>query len=164
MLREPRTGWTGQVGRNEQALPNEQIGIQAVDRREFLKGSAAAIVLAGVSPWLVGTTSATGGPLPTKAAFQGLVGQWFYVAGATPSPIQLVAVVDGPASTGADQFTLVFNAPAVSLTEGTFTVTPPTGDVFELFLQPGSGDGTTAATVRASFNLLQPAFTVPSCA
>ncbi|HME69042.1 MAG TPA: twin-arginine translocation signal domain-containing protein [Myxococcota bacterium] len=140
-----------------------QVGIHELDRRDFLKGSATAIILAGVSPWLVGTTSA-GGTLPTKAVFQGLVGQWFYVAGATSAPIQLVAVVDGPASSDADQFTLMFSAPGASLAEGTFTVTPPTGDAFDLFLQPQSGDGTTALTVRASFNLLQPAPVAPSCA
>ena len=133
-----------------------------LDRRDFLKGSATAIILAGVSPWLVGSTS--GGTLPTKAAFQGLVGQWFYVAAGTPAPIQLVAVVDGPASADAAQFTLIFSAPGVSLTEGTFTVTPPTGDAFDLFLQPTTGDGTAALTLRASFNLLQPAPVVPSCA
>jgi hypothetical protein len=133
-----------------------------LDRRDFLKGGATAIVLAGVSPWLVGTTSA-GGTLPTKAAFQNLVGQWFYVAGETLAPVQLVAVDEGPSSTDADQFTLIFSAPGVSLKEGTFTVTPPAGDAFLLFLQPAGMDGSTP-TLRASFNLLQPAPLVPSCA
>jgi len=133
------------------------------DRRDFLKGSAIAIILAGVSPWLVGTTSA-GTVLPTEADFQGLVGQWFHVAGATSVPVQLVAVVDGPASSGTSQFTLFFSAPGVSITEGTFTVTPPTGDAFDLFLQPTSSEGAAALTLRASFNLLQPAPAVPSCA
>jgi hypothetical protein len=150
MLREPLNG--------------TQIEIPSLDRRDFLKGSATAIILAGVSPWLVGTTSSAGGTLLSKAVFQGLVGQWFSVAGANPSPIQLVAVVDGPTSADTDQFTLVFSAPGVSLTEGTFTVTPPTGDAFELFLQPETGDGATTPTVRASFNLLQPAPIAPSCA
>ena len=140
-----------------------QVGVQGFDRRDFLKGSTTAIILAGVSPWLVGTTSA-GGTLPTKAVFQGLVGQWFYVAGASSAPIQLVAVVDGPASADADQFTLIFSAPGVALAEGTFTVTPPTGDAFDLFLQPASDDGATTLTLRASFNLIQLAPVVPSCA
>jgi len=140
-----------------------QTGIHDLDRRDFLKGTATAIILAGVSPWLVGSTSA-GGTLPTEATFQGLVGQWFYLSGTTPAPIQLVAVVDGPASADTNQFTLIFSAPGVSLAEGTFTVTPPTGDAFDLFLQPTTGDGTSALTLRASFNLLEVDPAAPSCA
>jgi hypothetical protein len=133
------------------------------DRREFLKGSATAIILAGVSPWLVGTTTASS-TLPSEAAFQGLVGQWFYVAGSTSVPIQLVAVDDDVSSGETNQFTLFFSAPSGSLAEGTFTVTPPTGDAFGLFLQPTASDGAAALTLRASFNLLQPAPIAPSCA
>ena len=133
------------------------------DRRDFLKGSATAIILAGVSPWLVGTTSASG-TLPTEADFQGLVGQWFWVAGSSSIPVQLMAVVDGPSSTESSQFTLLFSAPTGALAEGTFTVTPPTGDPFDLFLQPTTGEGSAALTLRASFNLLQPAPIAPSCA
>ena len=118
---------------------------------------------AGVSPWLVGTTSASG-TLPTEADFQGRVGQWFYVAGSSSVPMQLMAVVDGPTSIEASQFTLFFSAPTGAIEEGTFTVTPPTGDPFDLFLQPTTGEGNAALTLRASFNLLQPAPVVPSCA
>jgi len=141
---------------------NAQVGAHVLDRRRFLKGSATAIILAGFAPWLVGSTSSPGGSLPTKAAFQALVGQWFHVAGSTPVSVQLVAVVAGPASLEADQFTLVFSAPGGSLAEGTFAVTPPEGDAFDLFLQPDDGDG-TGARVFASFNLLQPSPVMPSC-
>jgi len=142
---------------------NRSAQIHGFDRRDFLKGSATAIILAGVSPWLVGTTSASG-TLPTEADFQGRVGQWFYVAGSSSVPMQLMAVVDGPTSIEASQFTLFFSAPTGAIEEGTFTVTPPTGDPFDLFLQPTTGEGNAVLTLRASFNLLQPAPVVPSCA
>jgi hypothetical protein len=142
--------------------PHGSAQVHGFDRRGFLKGSATAIILAGVSPWLVGTT-AGGGSLLTEAVFQGLVGQWFHVASTTSVPVQLVAVVDGPASADSSQFTLFFSAPGASIPEGTFSVTPPTGDVFDLFLQPIS-NGTAPLTLRASFNLLLPTPTAPACA
>src|SRR5215831_7698647 len=98
--------------------PHGDAQVHGFGRREFLKGSATAIILAGVSPWLAGTTAS--GTLSSEAAFQGLVGQWFYVAGTTSVPMQLMAVVDDASSTETSQFTLFFSAPSGSLAEGTF--------------------------------------------
>jgi hypothetical protein len=137
---------------------------QGLDRRAFLKSGAAAIVMAGVAPWLIGSSSTAASSPFTKAQFQALVGQWFHVAGPSWQAVQLVAVQDGPVSPRADQFDVIFRGAAnAPVSEGLHTVAPPTGASFDLFLQP-TGVDRAGTNVRASFNILLPGPVVPSCA
>jgi hypothetical protein len=131
------------------------------DRREVLTGSTAAILLAGLSPWLV--AGAPPGAGFTREGFAALTGQWFHVDASGWESARLVAVVDGAAARSTEQFTLVFRtASGRALPEGTYTLAPPTGDPFPLFLQPARGSAVDA-TLLASFSLL-PALPFAGCA
>lgn len=128
----------------------------ALDRREFLKGGAAALVFAGVSPWLVGASAGgASGPF-TRAEYEAFIGQWFQVGGPTGVSLQLVAVEDGPASPVLEQYTLRFRSgPGATLEEGTYEVSPPAGSALPMFLQPGAHDG-AEPRVHASFAGFRP--------
>jgi hypothetical protein len=134
----------------------QRIPGSALDRREFLKGGAAALVVAGVSPWLVGA-SAGGTSAPfTRAEYEAFTGQWFQVGGPAGVPLQLVAVEDGPASAVLDQYTLRFRGgPGATLEEGTYEVSPPSGSPLPMFLQPGGYDG-SEPRLHASFVEFRP--------
>jgi len=130
-----------------------------MDRRDFLKTSGAALISAMLGPFVIGSGSAPSVDGPSREKFAALLGTWFGLAPLSGS-LQLVALNDGRASRRLDQFTLVFRAGnAASLREGVYSLTAETGEVFELFLQPG-GDGRSHAAV---FNLLRP-LTIASCA
>lgn len=135
-----------------------------MDRREFLEGSTAAVVTLGLSPWLIaGSPSLDSGALG-KADFEALLHSWFHVGAPLTGwhSVELVAVRDDGTNARTEQFTLVFRgAPALELAEDTYTVSPPLGDEFDLFLQPMGGDA-SGATFAARFSLLRPL--APSCA
>lgn len=134
-----------------------------MDRRDFLKSGVAVLVTAGLSPWLVASSGAPAGAGGfSKAEFQALLHTWFHVGGPAWQPMELVDVRDGLPSLRAEQFTLVFRgSPVAPLDEGTYTVAPPQGSAFELFLQPAGGDA-AGPTYAATFSLLQAQG--PSCA
>jgi hypothetical protein len=135
---------------------------RGLDRRDFLKGSAAAVVLAGVAPWLSAASAGSGSSVFSEAYFQGLLDAWFQVDGGALPSLQLVAVHGGPATSRLDQFTVVFLGDASqSLAEGVHALAPPSGDAFALFLQPAA-ETAAGPTYRASFSLLQPM--APACA
>lgn len=134
-----------------------------MDRREFLKGSTAAVVTIGLSPWLIASTGvATGGPL-RKADFEALLHTWFHVGGDANGwqSVELVSVRDDGTTPRTEQFSLLFRgSPSLDLAEGTHTVAPESGDAFELYLQPGAANG----DLVARFSLLRPEMLAPSCA
>lgn len=131
-------------------------------RREFLKGSTAAVVTIGLSPWLIASTGpGAGGPL-RKADFEALLHTWFHVGDTQAGwqAVELVAVRDDGTNARTEQFTLVFQGGAsLDLAEGMQTVAPPAGDAFPLFLQPG-GEG----AVVARFSLFRPESLAAGCA
>lgn len=134
----------------------QRIPGHALDRREFLKGGAAALVVAGVSPWLVGASSGGMSAPFTRAEYEAFTGQWFQVGGPTGVPLQLVAVEDGPASPVLEQYTLRFRGgPGAALEEGTYEVSPPSGSALPMFLQ-SSGHVGAEPRLRASFVEIRP--------
>jgi hypothetical protein len=159
-MEEPRRVRNGRAGR--EGCDGSATDGRGLDRRDFLKGSAAAIVLAGVAPWLAGAGSGTGAGGFSEAYFQGLLDEWFQVDGGAVPSVQLVGVQGGPRNARADQFTVVFLGGASQpLAEGVHALAPPAGDAFALFLQRAADTG-AGPTYRASFSLLRPM--APACA
>lgn len=128
----------------------------ALGRREFLKGGTAAIVVTGLSPWLLASSAGDATSHLGRAEFEGFVGQWFQAGGATGEPLQLVAIHDGPASARVEQYTLVFRSGrGAALEEGIYEMSPPSGGDVEMFLQPG-GEVEGEPRMRASFAVFRP--------
>ena len=128
-----------------------------MDRREFLKGSSAAVVAIGLSPWLIAGTSATGGGALSQADYEALENSWFHVGSADEGwqLLELVNVRDDGSNARAEQWSVFFRGdPGMQLDEGLHTLVPPDGSELELFLQPAGDDG-TGTFFAARFNRLR---------
>ena len=131
-------------------------------RREFLKASSAALVAAGLAPFLLGSApESIAGNGFDQAKFETLLHTWFRLrSGGT---MELVAVGNGIPSSRTEQFTLLFRDPASTpRAEGTYEMTTAEGEALSLFLEP-TGTDAPGATHRAAFSLLRP-LSVASCA
>jgi len=129
-------------------------------RRRFLKGSVAAIGLAGVGPVVFFTS-----PRPvwagdfgsfSKARFEALRGGWFHVDGGMWESMQLVEVRDERASPRVEQFSIRFRAsPHSELEADTYPVACDDGSSFALYIEP-AGDDVDGRYYVASFSLIRP--------
>ena len=128
-----------------------------MDRREFLKGSTAAVVAIGLSPWLIAGTSAMGGGALSQADYEALRNSWFHVGSAAEGwqSLELVNVRDDGSNARAEQWSVFFRGdPGTELSEGVHTLVPPDGSELELFLQP-AGDDASSPLFAARFNRLR---------
>jgi hypothetical protein len=102
-------------------------------RRDFMLG-ATAVALA---PFVLGSTSGSAAELYSRAYFEARVARWFRLE--SGAYLELVEVVDGPASTTHDQFRVVFRGdPRDAMTEGTYPLLSEDQDSLALFLQSGA--------------------------
>lgn len=124
-------------------------------RRRFLKTSTGALVVAGTAPvaWFSGpgSASAAGVDPYSRARFEELLGEWVHVDTGAWQSMQVVAVEDGPADPQVDQFSVVLSG-GESVEPGTYAISSPDGEEFELYLQPSGGEG----EVRAEFSQIRP--------
>ena len=138
------------------------VATQAMDRRDFLKTSGAALVAAMLGPFVIGSGSGQSVDGPSRDKFAALLGTWFGLAPAS-GWLQLVALNDGPTSRLTEQFTLVFRSPSAAvLPEGVYQLTAAeTREAFEVFLQAADGVGADRYYAGV-FNLLRP-LSIASC-
>jgi uncharacterized protein DUF6916 len=128
-----------------------------MDRREFLKGSTAAVVAIGLSPWLIAGTSATGAGTLSQADYEALRNSWFHVGSPEEGwqTLELVNVRDDGSNARAEQWSVFFRGdPGTELSEGLHTLVPPDGSELDLFLQPAGEDG-SSPLFAARFNRLR---------
>jgi hypothetical protein len=129
-----------------------------MERRGFLKGGTAALVLAGFAPVaLFGGKTARGAASDfTKAWFDARTGEWFYIDAGSWQSVELVEVVGSNASPRLDQFTVTFRgSPNAEIQEGTYEVAPPDGASFQLLVQPAGSDA-NGSYCSASFSVFKP--------
>lgn len=122
-----------------------------MERREFVKGSLAAVMVLGFSPeHLLGAEvgSRKGG----QAWFEARQGTGFRIVGTggRRTRVRLAEVRPYPSAGELEQFDVVLRGAVGTVEEGTYAVLPEDGDPLLLFLQP-SGEG----ALTASFSLLQ---------
>jgi len=127
-------------------------------RRSFLKSGTLVVVAAGAGPVLVfGGRPARGeSEAFTRAQFEALVDQWFYVDDGAHPTLELIRVDDGPTAAGLEQFTAVFRGPAGSqLTDAQHVLRLEGADALSLHLAPAGSDAEGSYFV-AAFSLQQP--------
>jgi uncharacterized protein DUF6916 len=130
-----------------------------LNRRELVSGLAGLAVL-GSRGWPAFAAPARRKRVSiegrlSKAVFLALLGDTFTIrAGSDVLSMQLAQVDDGPASSVAEQFTLVFRGPTEPvLVDGSYAVSHPTAGNTVIFLQP-SGQDARHIYYEAAFNLL----------
>ena len=124
-------------------------------RRRFLKTSTGALVFAGATPvvWFSGSRRASASDVDpySREHFEALLGEWVHVDTGSWQSMQVVAVEDGPADARVDQFSVVLSGGA-SVEPGTYAVSTPDGEEFQLYLQPSADEG----DARAQFGQIRP--------
>ena len=129
-----------------------------MQRRDFLKASASALVLA---PFVIAGVGAGGSDPYSRAFFTSRIGTWFDAGDARS--LQLLSVDAGPASAQLDQFTLSFRGdPREALGDGAVALHAESGEQLELFLQRRT-DASDGSRFAASFSLVRP-LSAASCA
>jgi hypothetical protein len=132
-----------------------------MERREFIAGCSATLMVAGVNPSQL-LASARGSqisatPVP-RARFDALMGTEFRVYredGRFLDKVRLAAIEDGPCCPGLEQFSVLWEgAYADVLPEGVYTLTAPQEPGLSLAMTPIS-EG-RHPRYRAVFNLLEP--------
>jgi hypothetical protein len=142
----------------ESMMDDSATGTGWIERRGFLKGGTAALVLAGLGPVaLFGGKSARGAPSRfTKAWFDARAGEWFHIDTGSWQSVELVEVAGSNAAFQLDQFTVRFRgSPHVEFEEGIYEVAPPDGASFRLLVQPAGSD-TDGSYCSASFSVFKP--------
>ena len=137
-------------------------------RRGFLKGTGGlAVVLVSCGPLALLAAPRQGHASDfgrfSKAKFESLLGSWMHVdmgVGAGWESVQLVEVLDGPASVEVEQFSIrIRTDPQVELEPGIYTIDTGSAAI-ELYLEP-TGSDEAGRYAAASFGLLDGASPVP---
>lgn len=113
-----------------------------IHRRTVLKGAAVSLVAAGAGPiaFFSGPVHAAG-PAYSRATFEALVDQRFYVDDGAHPTLVLAEITDGPVAAGLEQFTLIFRGdPDAGLEEAIHRLTPEGGAFMDLHLSPAGSD------------------------
>jgi hypothetical protein len=137
-----------------------------VQRRTFLKGGVATVLLAGLIPARLRGS----GPYDpaaegfSHAGFESLLHGWFHVDDGAWKAVELVEVrAEGVWHADYEQFSLHFRGAArEAIAAGTYALAPERGDAFEAYLEPAGDDGSDTFYV-ACFGVARPRPQVISC-
>lgn len=120
-----------------------------MNKRDFVL-AAAGSVLAGCAGSALAAGSAARLAQPTRAGWQGRVGQRFAVfGGAAGSALVLHRVQAHPSGAGTEQFTLVFAADGAAPAAGTHTLRSAGQRPLALYLDSAGQTASGAALLRA---------------
>lgn len=126
-----------------------------IHRRSVLKGAASTVLVAGAGPvaFFSGRPVQASETVHSRAGFEAMLNQRFYVGNEAHPTLELIEVAPGPVAPGLDQFTLIFRGtPGAELDEAIHRLRPEGGNTLELFLAPAGEDG-QGFFVAAAFSM-----------